>query len=76
MDITLRLATADELERRAGGVPPGGYFADARLDKDLFDSKSGDIEIIFDASLVPASAVAKDILFFGDVRGELVDSSR
>ena len=48
------------------------YLADARMDKDLFDSSSGLVEIFFDKELVPVKAVAKDIVLFGDVRGELI----
>ena len=50
----------------------GGYMADVRLDKELFDSKSGDIEMFFTSEMVPLKAVAKDIMLFGDVRATLV----
>jgi hypothetical protein len=46
-----------------------GLLARAKLAPELFDSASGDIEIEFDEAFVPVRAVAKDIFFFGDVRG-------
>ena len=79
IDLHIRPAPGDGTPAR-GAFTPGGagqaeedavYLADARIDKDLFDSSSGIIEILFDKELVPIKAVAKDIVLFGDVRGEL-----
>ncbi len=47
------------------------YLAEVKLGKDLFGSKSGFIEIEFTNDMIPEAAVAKDILFYGDVRGKL-----
>ncbi|MEE9615262.1 MAG: DUF3108 domain-containing protein [Thermodesulfobacteriota bacterium] len=74
VDITLKIATEEEYERRKPDwTTPADYLADVRLDKDLFDSRSGKVEMLFNGGLVPVEAVAKDILFFGDVRGKLVE---
>ena len=79
IDLHIRQAPKDGAPAR-GAFTPGGagqaeeeavYLADARMDKDLFDSSSGLVEIFFDKELVPIKAVAKDIVLFGDVRGEL-----
>ncbi len=77
VDITIRLITDAELKGRKIDLPGvEGYFADAKLAKELFDSKTGKIEIFFDKDLVPLVVVAKDVMFFGDVRGELVWRSK
>lgn len=56
-----------------GGVPgkKGDYLATARIDKDLFGSETGDIDIVFTDVLLPTEAVARDLVFFGDVKGRL-----
>ena len=71
-EIYARLATSDEMTKRV--LPEKAharYLADAKIDKELFGSGSGWVEILFDKELVPVEAVAKDIAFFGDVRGRL-----
>ncbi len=66
IDMDIRSAPNDGSEKQEAV-----YLADAMLDKDLFDSSSGLVKIFFDKELVPIKAVAKDIVLFGDVRGEL-----
>ncbi|MBI5491848.1 MAG: DUF3108 domain-containing protein [Deltaproteobacteria bacterium] len=68
--IYLKIATDEEMEKRLN--KPVDYLADAKIDKELFGSKSGDIEIAFTKDMVPVEAVAKGLVFFGDVRGRLV----
>ncbi|MFZ3072416.1 MAG: DUF3108 domain-containing protein [Thermodesulfobacteriota bacterium] len=68
VDIDLDIRSAPNA---GNGKEEAVYLADARVDKDLFDSSSGLVEILFDKELVPIRAVAKDIVLFGDVRGEL-----
>jgi len=72
-DIYLRIATNDEKGERAGGSSRAAFLAHARIDKEIFGSQTGDIEILFSMALRPVYAVAKDILFFGDIRGTLVE---
>ncbi|MBI5560570.1 MAG: DUF3108 domain-containing protein [Deltaproteobacteria bacterium] len=74
VDIGLSIVTGEERKKRAGDKE--GYLADVKLAKELFDSSSGEIEVLFDKRLVPMKAVARDIVFFGDVRGTLVPSRR
>jgi hypothetical protein len=70
--ITIRIVTEEELKDRAGRfLDKTSYLADARIGKELFGSQSGEIELYFTDEMVPMHAVAKDILFFGDVRGDL-----
>lgn len=73
VDIHLRLATESEFERLMRYKEPfEGYFAYVRIDKELFGSKTGNIEMLFSEDLVPVEGVAKDMVLFGDVRGKLV----
>ncbi|MBI5563041.1 MAG: DUF3108 domain-containing protein [Deltaproteobacteria bacterium] len=69
--IMLRMASRTELDERKGDNA-AEYLAYARIDKDLFGSQSGDVEILFNRDMLPTEAVAKDIVLFGDVRGRLV----
>ena len=48
----------------------------AKLDKELFDSSSGDIDIYFDDKMVAIDVVAKDILLFGDIYARLKSNTR
>ncbi|MDO8427264.1 MAG: DUF3108 domain-containing protein [Deltaproteobacteria bacterium] len=68
--IYLRIATDEEMDKRLD--KPVDYLADAKIDKELFGSKSGELEIVFTKEMVPTEAVAKGLIFFGDVRGRLV----
>lgn len=71
-EIALRIITRREFEERTAPYPPPSYFlADAKLDREVFGSGSGRVEIYFTKKLLPLKAVAKDIAFFGDVRGLL-----
>lgn len=70
--IMLRMASREELEARKGDNLTAEYLAYARLDKELFESESGNVEILFNKEMLPTEAVAKDILLFGDVRGRLI----
>lgn len=70
--IMLRMASKTELAARRGDNAAAEYLAYARIDRDLFGSQSGDVEILFNGDMLPTEAVAKDIMLFGDVRGRLV----
>jgi len=76
IDIKVRFAGRKETAARRAGLGKGeGFLADVSLDKDLFDSKSGLMEIYFNPDMVVTYAVAKDVLFFGDVRGKLLPAA-
>lgn len=84
-DISLNIPVESEQVKRAEArrvlpivqdMQGEKYFVDVRVDKDLFDSSSGDIELLFDDELTPVWILAKDVLLFGDVRGRLIDSRR
>jgi hypothetical protein len=63
------LRVAPEGEGRSG---MDGFLAFVRIDKEVFGSTSGEIELFFDKGMFPADVLARDILFFGDVRGALI----
>lgn len=65
----------DFVEYSNGKDPRARYFSKFHLDKELFDSASGVIEILFNENLVPVVAVAKDILMLGDVTGTLLETN-
>jgi len=77
-EIILKVASRAEFDKKANGLkefnpqkPYADYLAEVKLDKELFGAGSGRIDIFFTEGLVPVEAVAKDIVFFGDVRGKL-----
>jgi hypothetical protein len=75
VNIYLRLAPKNEFKSRFGERDTfDAYLADVKIDKELFGSKSGDIEILFSDEMVPVEGVAKDILLFGDVRGKFEEN--
>ena len=70
-EIFIRIASKDELRKRNNKKVAADLLADARIDKDLFGSSSGDIEILFTKEMIPVQAIAKDMVMFGDVKGKL-----
>lgn len=75
-DIYMRINTDEEAKKRVNDKSfDNDYFADVKIDKELFGSQSGKVEIIFSPDMIPSSAVAKDIFFFGDVHGKLVKTT-
>ena len=70
-EIAIRIVSEKELRKRGRKVENADLLADARIDKDLFGSKSGDIEIFFTRDMLPVQAIAKGIILFGDVKGKL-----
>lgn len=70
--IKMKITSREDLEKRTQGSKPyADYLADVKLGKELFGSGSGEVEIYFTDGLVPVEAVAKGIVFFGDVHGRL-----
>jgi len=75
-DIYMRINTKKVATERFNGRSfDNDYLADVKIDKELFGSQSGKVEIIFSPDLIPSFAVAKDIFFFGDVSGTLVKAT-
>lgn len=70
-NISIRIAHEKELRQRNTRRVPADILADAKIDKELFGSANGDIEIFFTREMLPVQAIAKGVTFFGDVRGKL-----
>ena len=70
--IELRIAKNGDEGNRLEYDPKEAFLVFAKINKDLFGSQSGNVEVIFTKDMIPIEAVAKDIIFFGDVRGKLV----
>lgn len=47
------------------------YFVFAEIDKDIFQSTSGKIELWLSSDLVPLEGRVKDVILFGDIVGKL-----
>ena len=81
LDIYIRLLNAGDSAKRIKkwrikeADAEGGYMSAIKLDKELFDSKSGDIDMFFNSEMIPVKSVAKDIMLFGDVRAEFVPAN-
>jgi len=70
-EIHIRVATEKELKKRIRSGNKPDFLADARIDKELFGSINGDVEIRFTRGMLPVQAIAKGLVFFGDVKGRL-----
>ncbi|WP_331774463.1 DUF3108 domain-containing protein [Sulfurospirillum sp. 1612] len=51
------------------------YFMKVILDDKIFSSKKGELYIALDKEGICEKAVLKDVVFFGDIRGELIEKS-
>lgn len=72
--IYARIATNKEKAARINPDPSAiDYIADIVIDKELFGSQTGKVEVGFNKELIPVYATAKDLILFGDVRGTLVE---
>lgn len=70
--ILLRIVDRAEFLEANAKETDADYLSYATIDKDLFGSQTGNIEIYFTRGMVPVEAVVKDLIFFGDVRGTLI----
>lgn len=73
-NIYVRIATNEKkTERMNPDSAETDYLAYIVIDKELFGSQTGKVEVRFNKDLIPVQAVAKDLILFGDVRGSLVE---
>jgi hypothetical protein len=73
---TIRLTVASKEEegrRRSAEVEKDGkdLFIKVHLDKELVGSLHGEVEVWFSKDIIPMTGVAKDVFFYGDIRGQL-----
>ncbi|MBI5327240.1 MAG: DUF3108 domain-containing protein [Deltaproteobacteria bacterium] len=72
--IYVRIETNKEKVARLNPNPAEtDYLADIIIDKGLFGSQTGNVEVHFNKELIPLYVIAKDLILFGDVRGTLVE---
>lgn len=72
--IRLSVASEEEEQRRraAEGEKKGkDLFIKVYLDKELVGSLHGEVEVWFNNDVIPMTGVAKDVFFYGDIRGQL-----
>lgn len=72
--IRLTVASKEEEERRrsAEAEKEGkDLFIKVHLDKELVSSLHGEVEVWFTKDTVPMTGVAKDVFFYGGIRGKL-----
>ena len=70
--ISIRVASDEEKKKRLSNHDGIEYLVDLKINGELIDSRTGDIEIHMDRELVPVEGIVKDVFFFGDVRGRLL----
>ena len=72
--IYVRIATDGEKAARINPDPAEvDYLAEIVIEKELFGSQTGKLEVRFTKELIPIQATAKDLILFGDVRGTLIE---
>jgi hypothetical protein len=77
--IRLTVASEEEAHRKRGprdSSSQKAYFIYAVIDKDLVRSTSGRLEGWFSPDLVPLEGRVKDVVWFGDIVGELEEHNR
>jgi len=72
----IRLTVAskkEEEQKRSEDADEEGkdIFIKVHLDKEFVGSLHGEVEVWFTKDIVPMSGVAKDVFFYGDIRGQL-----
>jgi hypothetical protein len=63
--------TEQKYRREFGRTGEKGLLVFVQVPRALFGQKSGEVLIWFDPTLLPVSARVEDVLFFGDVAGDL-----
>jgi hypothetical protein len=72
--IRLTVASRKEEEQKRSeesGKEGKDLFIKVYLDKDFVGSVQGEVEVWFTKDIVPMTGVAKDVFFYGDIRGRL-----
>ena len=73
--IYMRVAAIGEKGGKLKYNSASEYMVFATIEKELFGSQTGELEIVFGKDMVPLSAVVKDVLMFGDITGKLIKVS-
>lgn len=74
-DIHLFPATKKEFSKLLSGKLDNLKFMKVVLSDKIFASKKGELYLALDNNGICEKAVLKDVIFFGDIRGELIEKS-
>lgn len=74
LDVKIAPRAVEEKKRRQERIKDGkDFFLRFRVNKEDVSSKTGDIEGWLSSEAVPVKGTIKDVIFFGDLWGELVN---
>ena len=68
-------ANSDNLYKRMGSNFTASFAAEINIDPEVFDSKNGKVVILFTDDLLPIGFIAKNVLGFGDLYGNLEEET-
>ena len=77
-DSTIYVRTpvnSDNLYKRMGSNFTASFAAEICIDPEVFDSKDGKVVILFTDDLLPIGFIAKNVLGFGDLYGNLEEKT-
>jgi hypothetical protein len=77
-DSTISIRTpvsSDKLYKRKGSNLTASFAAEISIDPEVFDSKDGKVVILFTDDLLPIGFIAKNVLGFGDLYGNLEEKT-
>jgi len=77
-DSTIYIQTqenSDNLYKRQGSNFTASFVAEISIDPEVFDSKDGKVVILFTDDLLPIGFIAKNVLGFGDLYGNLEEKA-
>ena len=77
-DSTIYVRTpvnSDNLYKRMGSNFTASFAAEISIDPEVFDSKDGKVVILFTDDLLPIGFIAKNVLGFGDLYGNLEEKA-
>lgn len=72
VDVTVADGAAQEELRRDLGYAPGDRYLIVVINQKIFSSANGELALRIASDGTCTRAVLKDVLFFGDIRGEIV----
>ncbi len=67
--------SSDKLYKRQGSSFTASFAAEISIDPEVFDSKDGKVLILFTDDLLPIGFIAKNVLGFGDLYGNLEEKA-
>jgi len=74
--ISIRIpVNSDKLYKRKGSNLTASFAAEISIDPEVFDSKDGKVVVLFTDDLLPIGFIAKNVLGFGDLYGNLEEKT-